>query len=103
MAHVVQQDAIDRQRQRLAQLIQVGHFDFDGPVSRIARAHPAHRLGDGADRRDVVVLDQRHVERPDAVVAAAAQPHRPLVQQAQPRTVLRVSRITARAPATAST
>lgn len=100
---IVQQDAIHRQLQCVAELRQGGHLHLDGPMARVALAHALHGRRQAANGGNVVILNHRHIVEAKAMILPAAQPHRPLIQKAQAGYVLRVSRITARVPATAST
>ena len=82
---VVEQDEIGAERQRLLELLERVDLDLDlGDVARRG-ARPLDRRADAAGEGDVVVLDQDRVVEAEAVVGAAADAHRVLLEGAQAR------------------
>ena len=63
------------------------HLDLDAVHALLLEERVAvgDSLVDAAGRRDVVILDHDHVEESHAVVLAAADEHRPLVGESEPR------------------
>ena len=83
--HVVEQHRIDAGVERLVELVERVDLELDlDQVAGMRRARSsagAHAAG----QRDVVVLDQHRVVEPEAVIGAAAEPHRVLFEGAQSR------------------
>ncbi len=100
--HVVEQEHVGAGAERVGGVVEVVDLDLDRQIGpRLAGR--VDRLGDAAGGGDVVLLDQEGVVEADAVVGAAARRDRGLLQRRRPGVVLRVSRILAPVPATAST
>ena len=86
--HVIEQNDIRASLHGLPDIGQGVRFDHN-PVSMRASfpGEPARcREGDalGAQKRDMVVLDHRAVSQRHAMIAATAEPDRPLLQGPQP-------------------
>ena len=69
--------------ERLGELIERIDLQLDLDEMPGMGARPLKRRADPAGQRDVVVLDQHRVVEAEAVVGAAAQPHRLLFEDAQ--------------------
>ncbi len=82
--HVVQQHYIDAGGQRLVELRQRVDLEFDLDHVADRRAGARQGLSHAAGEGHVVVLDQHRVVQAVAMVAAAAHPHRVLLDGAQP-------------------
>ena len=81
--HVVEQYRVDPVLQRLGELVE--RIDLELDLDQVAgmRAGAFERGADAAGERDVVVLDQHRVIEAEAMVGAAAEPHRLLFEHAQ--------------------
>src|SRR5687768_11666812 len=72
--HIIEQNPLDSERQRLANIIERSRFDFDLYL-QACFANSRHRRGDRTGEVDMVVLYQDHVEKARTMVLTAAEPH----------------------------
>ena len=70
--------------ERLGQLVKRVDFELDLDQVPGMGPRPPQGRPDAAGQRDMVVLDQHRIVEAEAVIGAAAQPHRLLFEDAQP-------------------
>ena len=81
--HIVEQHGVDADFERLGELVERVDFELDLDEMAGMGAGAFERRPDAAGQRDVVVLDQHRVVEAEAVIGAAAEPHRLLFEDAQ--------------------
>jgi len=102
--HVVEQNGLATMRQSLLQFVKRAHFDFDNLRAAPVANRVLKRRHDAAGQGDVVVLDEYAVREVEAMILSASRSARHSYQSpAVPGAVLRVSRMRALVPDTAST
>src|SRR5258706_8128908 len=95
---VVEEDQASARIQRFAQLLDRFHLDLEHCALGHVVQRRAHRGLYAAGGHEMILLDEDAVEEPDAVVRAAAHPHRVFLRHAQARQRLaRIEDLRARA------
>ena len=81
--HVIEQDDIRAVFERVAQFVQIRHFDFHPRHAALGSLRGFERRRDATRQADVILLDQNGFPQILAVIAAAADANRIFFQRAQ--------------------